>query len=263
MKPALLLSCLSILLTFSFENHSNFRFPEFSFPVPELTPKQAIRQDSLQLLAQEFNALNTRIRDGTISEALARKEVVRLLPLLKRYYFQGKNKETKSRKSFPVKGYNYQAIGGTNGSGYLPKGYNFYQGNKHTGHPAHDIFVHDKDQNCLDDKTGKPVQVAAICDGIIVAAEPQWQAGSNLRGGVYILLYDPAEEILYYYAHNQQLLVKPGDRVRYGRTLATLGRTGANACQSRSPTHLHFMALKVTADAALPPLDVYKILKAL
>ncbi len=220
-------------------------------------------RDSLKILSIQFNLLNTQIRDGKITQQQAKTRVKRLLPQIKRLYFQQIKTDRSSKNSFPVEGYNYKAIGGENGNGYLPKGYNFYHGNKHVGHPALDIFVLDKDQNSIDDKTGKPVQIAAVADGVIIAAESNWEVTSLLRGGIYILLYDPKAELLYYYAHNKQLLVKPGDVVKSGQVIATLGRTGLNAYKKRSPTHLHFMALKVEPKGDLLPVDVYRMLREL
>ena len=57
--------------------------------------------------------------------------------------------------TFHDRGYGPGSIGGVRGSGFRPKGYDFYDGNRHGGHPAHDIFVQDADQDALDDATGR------------------------------------------------------------------------------------------------------------
>jgi hypothetical protein len=61
--------------------------------------------------------------------------------------------------------------------------------------------------------------------------------------GYYIWIYAPEENALFYYAHNNEVLVNVGQIVNAGDTIATVGRTGLNAFKKRSPTHLHFMKL--------------------
>jgi len=85
-----------------------------------------------------------------------------------------------------------------------------------------------------------------------VALEKEWEQSGKLRGGKYIWVYEPAGELLVYYAHNDQLLVELGDIVRPGTPLATIGRSGLNAARRRSPTHLHLSVLKVVNGNPLP-----------
>ncbi|MGV3639730.1 MAG: M23 family metallopeptidase [Adhaeribacter sp.] len=106
------------------------------------------------------------------------------------------------------------------------------------------------------------MSVLSMSEGIVLATAPQWQAGSALRGGVYIWIYNPRQDLLYYYAHNHQAFVKPGDLVKPGTRIALLGRTGLNAYKKRSPTHLHLMALQVKPRGELIPVDLYPALKA-
>lgn len=79
-------------------------------------------------------------------------------------------------------------------------------------------------------------------------------------GGRYIWVYDPASELLVYYAHNSELSVKLGEIVRPGDVLATVGRSGYNAAKRRSPTHLHLTVLRVR-DGQVLPMDIYQNLK--
>ncbi len=115
----------------------------------------------------------------------------------------------------------------------------------------------------LDDRTGKPANILSVSKGIVVATEPSWDKTSNLRGGIYIVVYNPDDELLYYYAHNSKIVVKPGTIVKAGDKLAELGRSGLNAYKKRSPTHLHLMALKVRPGGNLIPVDLYSVLKAI
>ena len=188
----------------------------------------------------DWNTLDKEIRDAKIDRKEARKEIIKLDKELLREY-SGKNGI--SPRSFPVKGYGRECAGGRNGSDYQPKGYNFYDGNRHGGHPAHDLFIHDMQENGLDDETGKPAEIVAFVDGVVIGANPSWKHPSRIRGGIYLWIFNPESNRYYYYAHLAKIIVKPGDLVKAGETIALLGRTGKNAWPKRSPTHLHFMCL--------------------
>ena len=206
----------------------------------------------------DFNTVIAGIRDGSLKKEEAMAQMLLLLPQVKDYYYKyGGKDEPKSKWVFPLKGYNANAIGGTNGSGYVAAGYKFLDGNKHKGHPAHDIFIQDVNQDCKDDRTQKPVQVLSVSDGIVLATETKWDTASEQRGGNYIWIYDPSGPYFFYYAHNDTLLVKPCDIVKPGDAIATVGRSGFNAYKKRSPTHLHFMLLQLD-DKMMPyPVNTY------
>ena len=82
-----------------------------------------------------------------------------LFPILKNNYENSHRKHYPSDFYFPIAGYNALNIGGENGNGYIASGYDYFDGNKHGGHPAQDIFIHDSNQDCKDDLTQKPVCV--------------------------------------------------------------------------------------------------------
>jgi murein DD-endopeptidase MepM/ murein hydrolase activator NlpD len=88
--------------------------------------------------------------------------------------------------------------------------------------------------------------------GVVVALENEWQADSRLRGGKYLWIYDPANNLLVYYAHNEELFVALGTIVKPGDVLATVGRSGFNAAKRRSPTHLHFSVLRIGNGQPVP-----------
>lgn len=166
------------------------------------------------------------------------------------------------RVAFPLEGYDLRHIGGRNGEGFRPAGYEFLDGNRHKGHPAQDIFVYDRNQDGLDDRTGRPVQVLSVADGIVQSFDSQWRPegeSRRRRGGNYIWIYHPALGLFSYYAHLGEIAVGSDQRVRAGDPIATLGRTGTNAYPARSPTHLHLMLLRA---ADMTPVDPYPLLKA-
>jgi len=206
----------------------------------------------------DFNSLNTKIRDGLISKQEALKQIQILLPQLKNYFYKNGGKEfVKTNWIFPVQGYSSKSIGGIDGNGYIASGYDYFDGNKHRGHPAHDIFTVDRNQDCIDDITKKSINVLSMTGGIVIATETVWDTTSNLRGGKYIWIYDPSSNSFFYYAHNSKILVKPCDIINPGDTIAIVGRTGLNAFKKRSPTHLHIMQLKLDSNYYPRPVDCY------
>lgn len=206
----------------------------------------------------EFNDLNTKVRDGLIDRDSAREKIRELMPKIKELFNKnGGVESTKDDWYFPVEGYGSSAIGGVNGSGYIEKGFDYFDGNKRGGHPAHDIFIKDRNKDDIDDYTGKPVNILSVCNGIVIAYETEWEVNSDLRGGKYIYIYDPFTSGIFYYAHNREVFVKPGDVVTAGQVIAQMGRTGINAYKRRSPTHLHIGYLYVQ-DGYPKPEDIYK-----
>ncbi|WP_224960483.1 M23 family metallopeptidase [Geomonas subterranea] len=213
----------------------------------------AADSEKLRALAREFNALNTLIRDNQVERSEAKERFKELIQALSREYRAAGGVEyPEPTWCFPLKGYGYRAIGGVRGNGYQQGGYDYFAGNRHTGHPSHDIFIHDKRQKGIDDRTGTPVQVLSMTGGVVVAGEKEWQPGSRLRGGKYLWILDPATGSLVYYAHNRALHVEVGDLVRPGDVIAEVGRTGLNAYRKRSPTHLHLTVLSVAGGLPVP-----------
>jgi len=222
------------------------------------TPGQSTSAATLVNACTRYNDLNSRIRDGKINKEPARGALQRLLAELRQLYeLAGARHYPKSDWIFPLAGYDSRAITGGRNKGYIASGYDFFTGNRHGGHPAFDIFIRDRDQDSRDDRTKKPVKVLSVTGGVVVALEREWEPGSALRGGKYLWIYDPANELLVYYAHNSELLVGLGDMVKPGDAIAKVGRSGFNAHKRRSPTHLHLSVLRVQDGWPLP-MNVYQ-----
>ncbi len=220
---------------------------------PEEPPAAETPPSPLDASCTEFHRLNSLIRDGNIPKEQARRELPRLLSRIKEEYFRENGKSfPRTDWLFPLRGYRATAVGDGPSHGYLPKGYDYYDGNRHGGHPSLDIFIHDRNQDDLDDRTGEPVAVLTITGGVVVSRETQWQEGSKLRGGKYLWLYDPSTDHLFYYAHLREVAVPVGRRVMPGEILGFVGRSGLNAHKKRSPTHLHLTCLSTTTPALLP-----------
>ncbi|HIJ82515.1 MAG TPA: M23 family metallopeptidase [Desulfuromonadales bacterium] len=229
----------------------------------ELTDDRPLhRRELASPSCSSFNELNDMIRDGKIDRQRAQVEFKRRLGEVRREYY-GRNGHNFSEKDwvFPVAGYDARAIGGGKRHGFIAGGYDYFSGNRHGGHAAYDIFILDRNQDGRDDRNGKRVTILSMTGGIVVALADDWKPGSALRGGKYIWVYDPANELLVYYAHNEKLIATLGDILEPGDPLASMGRSGLNAFKKRSPTHLHFGVARVTGDD-VRPVNVYEKLKA-
>jgi hypothetical protein len=164
---------------------------------------------------------------------------------------------------FPLRGHTARSIGGR-GAGYRgAASYDFFSGNSHGGHPAHDAFIRDRNFDDLDDKTSNPVDVLSVSAGIVVSVTASWSPDSmdakgrqSIRSGICVWVYDPVSDGLFYYAHLRRAACTVGQTVRPGDRLGEVGRTGKNAYPHRSPTHLHFMVLSFR-DGLPSPRDIY------
>lgn len=235
--------------------------------IPVQEEQYGQRMDTIPVF-QNFDKLNTKVLQGGVKKEEVQKAIKQLRHHITQWLLlRSQIDELNDTWIFPLKGYDYHAIGG-NGDGYSDKGYRYLDGNKHGAHPAHDIFINDKNQDCIDDHSHKPVDVLAVDHGIVIACSDTWETNSDLRGGKYIWIYhfvygyhkpgskvnddNSTAGVITYYAHNSAIFVKPGNEVRPGQKIAEVGRTGYNAYKKRSPTHLHFSAFRLVDDIPVP-----------
>ena len=210
--------------------------------------------------AVEWNELYPKIRDGLITREEAQAGLKDLETQLRTIYRE-KGPATKgSCLVFPLRGYDYHAIGGKEGNGYRPEGYDFFDGSRHKGHPGHDLFIRDGNQDAQEDDTGTPVEVISASSGVVVSAFQDWVPSSTIRGGNYVWIFEPVEGRYYYYAHLKDVSVKVGQLVSKGEPLGVVGRTGVNAYKKRSPTHLHFTVHR-SVDGYPKPINPYPALR--
>lgn len=218
---------------------------------------------------QRFQTLYTQIREQTIQPDSARRQFSQIMLGLKRRFVADGMVRTDSLQrdslrrtgryfAFPIRGYSPRSIGGTHGEGYRGKGFDLFDYNVRGSHPAQDIFIADRNQDCVDDQTGQPADVLAMTSGVVLAIETAWTPGSEYRGGNWIWVYDPVMNGLFYYAHNRVVDVLPGQWVGAGQKMSEMGRSGFNAYKARSPTHLHLMYLQIQPNGLPEPEDTYK-----
>ena len=197
---------------------------------------------------EKWNAFEKNVRDQKINKPEAKKQFSLLHKELLQYCVKI-SFSYNEKWTFPVEGASMNDVGK---GGFLPKGYDFFDGNKHGGHAAYDIFIPDKNQDCLNDKTKKSVSIFAPVDLLILSQNSGWQQGSDIRGGNYIWAYNPKAELLFYFAHLDSIKVQNGTLCKKGIAIATLGRSGKNAFPKRSPTHFHFTVLKTDGEKIVP-----------
>ncbi len=218
---------------------------------------------------QQFQTIYVNIRERSLTPDSARRAFSEVMLGLQQRFKSNDSRWPDSLQrdslrrtgqyfAFPIRGYNPTAIGGTHGEGYRNVGFDLFDFKVRGSHPAQDIFVHDRNQDVLDDRTREPVDVLAMSSGLVIGVETDWLVGSEYRGGNWIWIYDPTLHGLFYYAHNNEVMVVPGQWVQAGDKIAEMGRSGLNAYKSRSPTHLHLMYLQIQPDGLPVPLDTYK-----
>jgi murein DD-endopeptidase MepM/ murein hydrolase activator NlpD len=198
-----------------------------------------------------------QVRDAKLQRKQAVDSMGRLTDELYMYmYLKNKEPVDKSEWVFPVRGYNWSAIGGVQGSGYVVADFDFFDNNS-GGHPAHDIFINDKNQDAIDDNTNKPVEILSMSGGVVVETRKNWTPEMmDIKGGNIVYVYDNFSDGLFYYAHMNKVYVNVGDFVLPGTVLGIMGRTGKNAYPLRSPTHLHLMYVK-NHNGDLTPVNMY------
>lgn len=208
-------------------------------------------------LFKEWNRFESAMREETITPLQAKTTFTSLYARIKEY---GKDFsfQDDDEWAFPVVG---STVNDVYRNDFQPdsyygsskvRGYIYFDPLHHGGHPAYDIFTQDKDQNSLDDRTGKSILILAPVDMIILTAYQEWTPDSRMRGGQYVWGIDTSKDTLYYFAHLDKIIVEPGQFVTKGSVIASLGRSGKNAYPSRSPTHLHLMLMKVEGTNVQP-----------
>jgi peptidoglycan LD-endopeptidase LytH len=228
-----------------------------------VTTGTAVRQDLPKTetktnVCELWNTLYVDIRDGLIPEKDMKARTEYLHAKLQEEYAKSFGEPD---YVFPVEGYRAVMPGnmGVEKSSYFPLGYTLYTCQKADGrHAAYDIFIRDKNQDCVDDLTGRTVPVLSFTPGIVTSVHTAWSPTTNaiLRGGKYAWVYNPTLDRFYYYAHMSEIRVQQGEKIRAGRCIGIMGRTGLNAAMKESPTHLHFGCIAYS-NARMIPVNTY------
>ncbi len=200
-----------------------------------LSSMAALSQDSN--LFERWNKTDLLIMDVKIPKEDAVDSIDKYVKLANKFFRTTGLKYTPRDKwVFPMKGWtsvSYRSGGNDYGDVY----FDYFQGGESHNHPAHDIFILDKDSNGVEDSTGKKVEALSMVNGIVFTIFADWKPGDFGRGGNYIKIYDPESEAMFYYSHLDSIFVKVGQVVKAGDPVAFVGRTGRKAIGGR--THLH------------------------
>ncbi len=209
-----------------------------------------------QILLNRFKTMLVNVREQKVSPSEAENEFIEIFKGIKDGYPNALKEEEASILAFPLTKSNIDAVGGK-GSGYFVKNFNLFDYSVNGSHPAHDIFIFDPNQDCIDDRKNEYVDIVSVGNGIVMAIEKDWTDSSAFRGGNYVWVYDFERGGLWYYAHHRKVVVDVGQIVKAGDKLGEVGRTGFNARSKRSDTHLHLMYLKINQDFLPEPMDFY------
>ena len=212
-------------------------------------------------LFQKYKDLLVDVREYYIKPVEAKNEFRAIMQELRKKYRWNLVEGEYLPMVFPLAGSSASAVGGRNGSGFYVRNFDLFDHRISGSHPAHDIFIYDRNQDCIDDSKESYIDVVSVGNGIVLAVESNWQEGSDFKGGNYIWIYDIERGGLWYYAHNRVAIVQAGQKVKPGDKIGEVGRSGFNASKSRSDTHLHLMYLELDEDFYPHPVNYYEWLK--
>lgn len=207
--------------------------------------------DSLNVF-DKWNSLDKKITLNNIKKEYAIKLIQKYQKVAEYYFYKNSGKDVKRINwIFPLSNYSkiYFREGGKD---YNENAYDYFDGNKSWNHPANDIMIADSNKDCLDDSTGRPVDVVSMSSGVVVATDTTWEPGSILRAGKYIRIYDVTNKKLLYYSHLNTVFKKPGDIINAGDKIGEVGRTGRQTVLPANITHLHIALLKIENGYPLP-----------
>ncbi len=203
-----------------------------------------------QGIFQRWHKTDQLIRDRKIDEDDARDSIAMYVKLgvmeFKSHYIPG---TARSNWVFPMSGYTWVSYR-TGGKDYKDETFDYFQGGEFSGHPAHDIFILDKDTNCVEDSTGREVYATAMVTGIVLSKYDTWFRADYLRSGNYVKLFDPESKAIFYYSHLDSVFVEVGQLVKAGEPIGYVGRTGRKAIKGK--THIHIAYYKIDDGHPIP-----------
>lgn len=208
-----------------------------------------------------FKTLLVNVREQRVSPQKAEDSFKQIMHELREIYPNQKDTLQDSQMYFPLTKSNISAVGGKGGNGFYVRRFNLFDHSVSGSHPAHDIFIYDRNRDCVDDSKGEYVDIVSVGDGIVLASEKNWTDTSSYKGGNYVWVYDIERGGLWYYAHHRKVVVDAGQIVKGGDKLGEVGRSGFNALNSRSDTHLHLMFLSLDDEYSPHPVNYYSWLK--
>jgi hypothetical protein len=208
---------------------------------------------------QRWHKTDQLIRDRKIDEDDA-KDSIALYVSLGIQEFKTRDIPMTKRADwvFPMSGWTAVTYR-TGGKDYKDEDFDYFQGGEFKGHPAHDIFILDRDSNGVEDSTGQKINATAMVSGIVLSKYSTWFKGDYLRSGNYVKLFDPESKAIFYYSHLDSVFVEVGQLVIAGEPIGYVGRTGRKAINGK--THIHIAYYKIDEGHPIPEdiiNDLYK-----
>lgn len=208
---------------------------------------------------ERWHKTDLLIRDRKIDENDAMDSIALFVKLgVQEFKTKGVPGTTRNNWVFPMFGFTWTGYR-TDGKDYKDEDFDYFQGGEFHGHPAHDIFILDKDTNCVEDSTGKEVYATAMVTGIVLSKYDTWFRADYLRSGNYVKLFDPESKAIFYYSHLDSVFVNVGQLVKAGEPIGYVGRTGRKAIKGK--THIHIAYYKIDDGHPIPEdiiEDLYK-----
>ncbi|MBZ0203663.1 MAG: M23 family metallopeptidase [Ignavibacteria bacterium] len=199
---------------------------------------------------ERWHKTDQLIRDRKIDEDDAKDSIAIYVKLGKKEF---KNLGISGTKRedwvFPMDGWT-SCTYRSNGNDYKDERFDYFQGGEFKGHPAHDIFFPDCNNDAIEDSTGKKVYATAMVTGIVISTYNKWWKGDYFRSGNYVKMFDPVSEAMFYYSHLDTVFVQPGELVKAGDPIGYVGRTGRKAINGR--THVHIAYYKIDEGHPIP-----------
>jgi peptidoglycan LD-endopeptidase LytH len=216
---------------------------------------ECVLNSQTQTIWSRWHKTDQLIRDRKIDKDDAIDSIIKYVPLAVQDFKTRDIPVTKRADwVFPMIGWTSVTYR-TGGKDYKDAGFDYFQGGEFTGHPAHDIFIIDKDTNVFEDSTGLKVYATAMVTGIVLSTYGTWFRADYLRSGNYVKLFDPESKAIFYYSHLDSVFVEPGQLVLAGEPVGYVGRTGRKAIKGK--THIHIAYYKIEDGEPIPE-DIIK-----
>lgn len=209
---------------------------------------------------ERWHKTDQLIRDRKIDEGDAEDSIAMYVKLAKDDFRTLDIPATKRADwVFPMSGWTSVSYR-SGGKDYKDARFDYFQGGEFKDHPAHDIFIFDKDSNTFEDSTGGKVYAAAMVTGVVISKYSTWFRQDYLRSGNYVKLFDPESEAIFYYSHLDTVFVEPGQIVKAGEPIGYVGRTGRKAINGK--THVHISYYKIDDGHPIPEEIIQELYKA-
>ena len=110
--------------------------------------------------------------------------------------------------------------------------------------PKLDFGRGDNHPDAVDIFAREGTKIASVRRGVVVLAESGWTEknpylGTSPRGGNTAIVFNQDSKQFYRYAHLDRVSIRTGEVIGAGHSIGTVGRTGINAFQNRSASHVH------------------------